>query len=65
MRIYTCNTIMSVDDAPPGLFLLEESGELICKSEYITNNGCKCIIVSSGENYCGSGDELCRPIIIQ
>jgi hypothetical protein len=54
---YTVNT------APVGLLLLE-NGSIICKSEYYTNDTPDCIIIESGENYCG-GDLPCKSLIIQ
>ncbi len=58
----------TVEDAPVGLLLLE-NGTIICKSEYKTQRKdgqytCDCIIVSSGENYCGGDDKKCVSLII-
>ena len=66
MRVYKSSDIVSVGDAPVGLLLLCE-GTLICKSEYKCKDGqCECIIVESGERYCGKGDKaLCHPVIVQ
>jgi len=48
-----------------GLLLLDD-GEIICKSEYHTAAGrCDCTIVSTGEHYCGEGDDArCVPLLI-
>lgn len=65
LRIYKCDHLVMVGDAPVGLIELEESGEIICKSEYKnTQKQCDCIIVSSGENYCGGDEKLGWPLII-
>ena len=57
MLVYKSEQLMKVKDAPVGLFLLEDSNELICISEYRSNGSRDAIIVSSGENYCGKGDD--------
>lgn len=56
--IYRALHMCKVKDAPIGLFVLEDSGELICISEYNLPGGSRqAIIVSSGEYYHGRGDE--------
>jgi len=68
LRIYKCDHLVSVGDAPVGLIELEESGEIICKSEYRSGkkqNTCECVIVDTGENYCGGDDLLGWPLIVQ
>lgn len=65
MKIYKCEDLIRVGDAPVGLFIIEDCGEIICISEYRSGPDSKpqhewsrdAIIVSSGENYCGEGDE--------
>ncbi len=66
MRVYKSSDIIKVGDAPVGLLLLCD-GTLICKTEHKRSDGqCECVIVESGENYCGKGDAaLCHPIILQ
>lgn len=49
----------TVGTAPIGLLLLENDGTIICKSEYRYTNDefrCECIIINSGEYYCGGDD---------
>lgn len=59
----------TVGSAPVGLLLLE-NGTIICKSEYKTDSPggsvstCDCIIVNSGENYCGGDGNKCISIQI-
>jgi len=55
LGLYIGTSKYKVRDAPVGLLLLN-SGTIICKSEYRTNGRCDCIIIESGENYCGEGD---------
>lgn len=59
--------VMTVGEAPVGLLVLEEDGELICKSEYHLDSGaCDCVIVETGECYCGEGDKaLCHPVTVK
>ena len=56
MNVYKCETMMTVGDAPVGLFQLDDDGEIICISEYYTGEKRDAIIVSSGENYFGEGN---------
>jgi hypothetical protein len=65
VRVYLTEESMTVGEAPVGLLLLE-SGELIMKTEYATNeNVCECYIVSSGERYHGEGNRaLCRAMTV-
>lgn len=64
LELYSGVIKYTVGSAPVGLLLLND-GTIICKSEYRTNNKCDCIIVASGENYCGDGDNAeCRTLRI-
>jgi len=66
MKVYICDDLITVREAPVGLFLIEDSGEVICISEYSTNSKRDAYIVSSGENYCGQGDEaLGRSLVLR
>ncbi len=58
MRVAITEETMTVREAPVGLLLVEESGETILKTEYANNDGvCECYIVSSGERFCGKGND--------
>lgn len=65
LRVYKSSDIVTVGDAPVGLLLLCD-GTLICKSEYRGADGrCECIIVETGERYCGKGDQArCHPLVV-
>jgi hypothetical protein len=69
LRIYKCDQLVTVKDAPVGLIKLKYSEELICKSEETlwrhNLRQCDCTIVSTGEQYCGGDDKLGWPLIIQ
>lgn len=69
MLVYKSEIIMKVGEAPVGLFLLLETDELICISEYRSGEGKKssrdAYIVNSGENYCGGDDLVGNPVVIQ
>ena len=65
------SNLITVREAPVGLFLLAEGG-LICISEYYSGSGedqskntRDCYIVSSGENYCGGDDRKGFPVTIE
>ena len=62
MKVVLTGDRISVGDAPVGLLYLTDCQEIICKSEYVLNGACECVIVSSGENYCGGDDQICIPI---
>ena len=65
MDVYLSEKVTTVRQAPVGLLLLEKNGNLIVKSEYRLHGKCECIIVSSGEHYCGEGDDaLCKSVIV-
>ena len=68
MLVYKSETIMTVGEAPVGLFYLEDSDEMICISEYRSGEGKKttrdAYIVSSGENYCGGDSLKGYPLVI-
>lgn len=75
MRVYKCEDLIKVKDAPVGLFLIEDHNELICISEYRSGPGTSmedkakytrdAYIVRSGENYCGGDDLLGYSIVIE
>ena len=57
MRVAITEETMTVKDAPVGLLIVEDSGEVIMKTEYANNDGvCECYIVSSGERFWGKGN---------
>lgn len=65
MMIYKSIENFMIEDAPAGLLLLD-NGSIICKSEYKNTTGLpECIIVDSGEYYCGPVDAACRSLIIK
>lgn len=71
MNVFICETEMTVGEAPIGLFLLKDSREIICISEYRSGPGDDqskytrdAYIVSSGENYWGEGDDAIGQSII-
>ena len=51
---------LTVNKAPIGLLLLN-NGTIICKSEYSSDKGPICTILSSGETYFG-GDANCKSL---
>jgi hypothetical protein len=57
MRVAITEEVMTVLDAPVGLLILEDSGEVIMKTEYREGDSCECYIVSSGERFHGDGDK--------
>lgn len=65
MRVYKSEDLVTVKDAPVGLFLMEGSGEIICITEYHKDNGQReAYLISSRECYCGGDGEEGLPIII-
>jgi hypothetical protein len=65
MDIYTAEKVTTVGEAPVGLLILEDSAEMIMKTEYREADHCICYIVASGEYYHGDGDAAkCKPVII-
>jgi len=64
LELFIGTKVYTVNDAPVGLLYIIDSGTIICKSEYSTNGSPDCIIVSSGENYCG-GNKQCKSLSIQ
>lgn len=65
LLVYKSESIMSVKDAPVGLFQLHDDDEIICISEYRSHNSRDAYIVSSGENYCGGDERLGYPLLIE
>ena len=64
MKVYICEDMVRIIDAPPGLILLDNN-QLICKSEYVVDGNCECIIVASGEYYCGGNEKMGQPVMVQ
>lgn len=64
MMIYFAERWTTVAEAPVGLLQLE-NGTFICKSEYSTGGSPDCIIVDSGERYCGGYDQKCKSVVIK
>ena len=65
MIAYKADEPTTVGEAPIGLVLMRESGELVMKTEYRSSSGCECYIVSSGERYHGAGDKgVCFPVVV-
>lgn len=63
MELLIGTTKHTVNLAPVGLLMLDDH-TIICKSEYYAEDGnAECIIVRSGENYCG-GDISCVSLLI-
>lgn len=57
MRIAVTKETMTVLEAPIGLLLCEDSGQIILKTEYSDDKACECYIVSSGERFHGKGND--------
>jgi hypothetical protein len=57
MRVAITEETMTVREAPVGLLILEDGGEVIVKTEYQQDGSCECYIVSSGERFHGKGDK--------